>query len=212
MLLIGEEHGFSLHKGAIRDAIALTYGWLPTNTPSNCSCGHSFTIQHALSCPKGGYPSIRHNELRDLTASLLTETCQDVAVEPSIQPETTERLIGASANTQDGARSDIVASGFWGGTFERAFFDVRVFNPFAPSTATYHQHENMKKRQYEQRIREIEHASFTPLVFSITGGLGLAATVFYKCLASLLSEKWRQSYSVTMGWLHCRLSFSLLRS
>ena len=145
-----EEHGFSLHKRAFRDAIALRYGWLPTNTPSNCSCGHSFTIQHALSCPKGGYPSIRHNELRDLTASLLTETCHDVAVEPSLQPVTTERLIGASANTQDGARSDIVASGFWGGTFERAFFDVRVFNPFAPSnrrpnaTATYRQHESVR--------------------------------------------------------------------
>lgn len=35
-----------------------------------------------------------------------------------------ETLAGASANRQDGARLDIAASGFWGGTFERTFFDV----------------------------------------------------------------------------------------
>ena len=31
-----------------------------------------FSIAHSLSCPKGGFPSIRHNEIRDLTANLLT--------------------------------------------------------------------------------------------------------------------------------------------
>ena len=213
-----EEHHFSLHKQAFRDALALRYGWLPSQVPPNCPCGHPFSTQHVLSCPKGGYPSIRHNELRDFTASLLSETCHGVAVEPFLQPVTSESLNGASANRQEGARLDIVASGFWGSTFERAFFDVRVFNPFAPSNrhssiaATYRQHERVKKRQYEQRIREIEHSSCTPLVFSTTGGLAPAANTFYKRLASMLAEKWNQPYSSTIGWLRCRLSFSLLRS
>ena len=65
-----EEHGFTLHKSAFRDAMALRYGWTPSQIPSHCVCGQSFTVQHALSCPRGGFPSIRHNELRDLTASL----------------------------------------------------------------------------------------------------------------------------------------------
>ena len=30
------EHGFALHKGAFRDALALRYGWDPPNTPSHC--------------------------------------------------------------------------------------------------------------------------------------------------------------------------------
>ena len=113
----------------------------------------------------------------------------------------------ATANTQDGARLDIVADGFWGGSFERAFLDVRVFNPFAQSNshssiqATYHHHENLKKRHYEKRIREVEHSSFTPLVFSTTGSLGPAAGSFYKRLASMLADKWKQPYSTTMGWL-----------
>ena len=105
-----------------------------------------------------------------------------------------------------------------GGRSERAFVDVRVFNPFAPSNAAsslsacYKKHENSKKRAYGQRILEIEHASFTPVVMSATGGLAHEATCFYKRLASLLSHKWGDEYSVVMGWLRCSLSFSLLRS
>ena len=34
----------------------------------------------------------------------------------------------------------------------------------------------------------------------------------YKRLASQLAVKWDQPYSVTMGWLQCGLSYSLLRS
>ena len=166
-----EEHGFTLHKSAFRDALALRYGWAPLHIPSHCVCGCPFSVHHALSCPRGGFPAIRHNELRDLTASLLKETCHGVATEPSLQPISSETFDAATVNTQDGARLDIVANGFWGGAFERAFFDVRVFNPFAPSNrqsslaAAYRLHERLKKRHYERRIREVEHSSFTPLVF-----------------------------------------------
>ena len=212
-----EEHGFILHKSALRDAMALRYGWVPSQIPSHCVCSQPFTIQHVLQCPRGGFPSIRHNELRDFTASLLKETCHGVATEPSLQLITSETFRAASTNTQDGARLDIVANGFWGGVYERAFYDVRMFNPFAPSNrrsslaSSYRYHESLKKR-HEQRIREVEHSSFTPLVFSLTGGLGPAAMAFYKRLASQLSEKWKQSYSSTIGWLRCRIAFSLLRS
>ena len=111
-----------------------------------------------------------------------------------------------------------MASGVWGGKFEKTFFDVRVFNPHALSNRqgqlsdTYKRHENEKKRAYDQRVREVEHATFTPLVFSATGGLGIQANTFYKRLASLLAEKWDHPYSSTLCWLRCRLGFSLLRS
>ena len=212
-----EEFGFSLHKGAFRDAIALRYGWQPSNLPSTCACGSCFSVEHALSCPKGGFPTIRHNEIRDLTANLMTEVCHDVCIEPILQPITGEVLTGASAITDNGARLNVAARGFWGGHFERAFFDVQVFNPYALSNrqslrACYKKHENQKKRAYEQRIREIEHGSFTLLVMSLTGGLGNAATVCFKRLASLISFKRDTSYSCTMAWIRCSLLFSLLRS
>ena len=61
-------------------------------------------------------------------------------------------------------------------------------------------------------MRETEHATFTPLVLSATGGMGREATTFYKRLSSLLAFKWDQPYSSTMSWLRCRITFSLLRS
>ena len=93
---------------------------------------------------------------------------------------------------------DIAANGFWGGRFERIFFDVRVFNPHASSNRhprCYRKHKLEKKRHYEQRVREVEHASFTPLVLSATGGMANEATVFYKRLAFCLATKWDQPYS-----------------
>ncbi len=136
----------------------------------------------------------------------------------TLQPVTNETFQGASTNKQDCARLDVVVDGFWGGTFERTYLDVRVFNPLAPSnqkrsmSATYRSHEEEKKRQYEQRVRQIEHSSFCPLVFSLTGGLAPIATTFYKRLASQLSEKWKQPYGPMMRSLRCRISFLLLRS
>ena len=64
--------------------------------------------------------------------------------------------------------------------------------------------------QFEQCIRKVGHATFIPLALSSTGGVGKAATVFFKRLASMLSEKERILYSKVMGWLQCRLSFVLL--
>ena len=58
-------------------------------------------MEHALSCLKGGFPSIRHNEIRDLTANLLTEVCSDDCIEPELQPITGEVLTGATSNAQD---------------------------------------------------------------------------------------------------------------
>ena len=58
----------------------------------------------------------------------------------------------------------------------------------------------------------MEHGTFTPLVFSATGGMSDEAYAFYKHLASLLSDKWAEQYSAVMGWLRCCLSFLLSRS
>ena len=57
-----------------------------------------------------------------------------------------------------------------------------------------------------------EHGSFTPLIMSSTGGVGSAANVCYKRLASLLSVKWNLPYACTLYWIQCILSFTLLRS
>ena len=93
-------------------------------------------MDHVLSCSKGGFPSLRHNinDVRDFTASLLTEVCSQVIVEPELQPVSNpDEFSLATSNTQEGARLDIVMNGFLGGESERCFVDVRVFNPYAAS-------------------------------------------------------------------------------
>ena len=107
-----EEHGFALHKGAFRDALFLRYGWLPSGLPVHCVCGRGFSVDHALNCPTGGYPTLRHNELRDFTAEILSEVCADVCTEPSLQPLLGETMTNATANVEDGARLDISAAEF----------------------------------------------------------------------------------------------------
>ena len=127
-------------------------------------------------CHMGGIPTIRHNEIRDITATLLTEICHNVATEPLLQPLTNESFVHRSANTEPNARLDIRARGFWN-TGQDAFFYVRVFYPNASSnhsmttTAAYRKHELAKKREYAQRVREVEHGVFTTLVLSTTGGM-----------------------------------------
>ena len=76
----------------------------------------------------------------------------------------------------------------------------------------YRRHELEKRRQYEQRVWEVEHSTFTPHVMSTTEGMGKAATTFYKKLASMLSEKNDALYSETLRLIRCRLGFALLRS
>ena len=78
-----------------------------------------------MSCKKGGFITIRHNDLCDLTANLLAEVCKDFDIEPQLLPVTGETFDSRTANTSNEARVDIKSRGFWV-TGQQAFFDVRV--------------------------------------------------------------------------------------
>ena len=178
-----QEHGFTLHKGTFRDAIALRYGWEPLGLPSHCACGELFNSCHAFTCSKGVFTITRHNEIRDLAANLLKEICADVEVEPKLQPVSGEEFLHASANQDLEAQLDIKARGFSSGAPECAFcFDVRVFNPRARSNAAaqstaqmYRHHELSKHRILNSAFRD-EMSTFTPLVFSASGGFRSSST------------------------------------
>ena len=76
----------------------------------------------------------------------------------------------------------------------------------------YRRNELEKKRVYKERVTEVEHGSFSPLVFSPSGGMGPIATVVYKWIATIIADKRNQPYNRTLFWIRCKLSFSLLRS
>ena len=128
-----------------------------------------------MACKIGGFPIYRHNEIRDFTDDCLREVCQDVEVEPQLQPLTTESLALRSARVADGDRPDIRAKGLWTNAWHDTFVDVRVFHPDCPSylstavPALYKRFEREKKRQYCQRVREVELGSFYPHCFLYHG-------------------------------------------
>ena len=188
------DFGFVLNKQEFRDALYLRYGFTLSNLPRYCVCGTINSIDHTLICKRGGYVSMRHNLMRDLEAKLLSEVCRDVVIEPALLPITGETFGLRTANTANEARLDISARRVWT-PMDKTFFDIRVFHPGADSNKApdikmaYKKHESEKKRSYNSRVLEVEKGTFTPLVFSTTGGMGEEAAAFNKRLASLLSEK-----------------------
>ena len=170
-----------------------------------------------MTCHLGGFLTVRHNDIRDITASLLTEVCHNVATEPKLQPLNGETFSYLTTNTDAEARADIRAMGFWSKS-QDAYFDVRVFHPNAPSyvskplSALFRTHEQAKKGNMGKAFEMLNMASSHPLFFSTSGAMGREAATFYKRLADLLSEKQDKAYSLIMGWLRCCLSITILRS
>ena len=150
------------------------------------------------------------------TSELLQEICKDVRVEPQLLPVTGEELPPRS-NTADGARADVSTIGLWQ-PLSRAFIDVKVFNPLATSNSAqdlqtvYKQHEREKKIQYNARVMEVEKGTFTPVVFSCSGGASPEASKLLKAIATKLADKRKEPYSTSISFVRRRISFDLLKT
>ena len=198
------EARFSLNKQEFKDALPMRYNISIKGLPETYACGSEFTCDHAMICKNGGFISLRHNDLRDITYELLSEVCKRVENEPMLQPLTGETLKYQTAKTENNAILDVSSLGFWCRD-QRALFNIRVFDPVAPShahqslDAAHSKQENEKHRQYEDRILHVEHASFTPLLFTIAGGMSKCTKNFF----SRLGECWqKRDYNQKALYLH----------
>ena len=176
----------------------------------------AFTVDHGMICQRGGLVIQRHNEIRDLEAELLYLVCYDVAIEPTLQPLAGEEL-NRGANTAADARLDVHCRVFW----ERqrtAFFDIRVCNSNADSykelspKQIYKLREDEKKQKYASRIIEVGNGTFTPLVFTTTGGMSQECQRYHSRLAELISSKKQENYATTITWTRTKVSFAILRT
>ena len=172
---------------------------------------------HAMDCKKGGFVSKRHDKVKNTLANMLNDVAYDVRIEPHLQPLSGEIFNFQTTNREDDARLDISARGFWNKN-EMAFFDVRVFNPFAKSymntslDTLFKSNENAKKREYNQRVIDIEHGTFTPIVLSAYGGYGRETNRFISEMVNKLSEKKDIPTSVISNYVRTKLSFELIRA
>jgi hypothetical protein len=211
-----QEFRYTLSKQEFVDAICLRYKFPIKGVPTTCACSKPNSIDHALSCSKGGYTDMRHNQIRNLEATFLREVCHDVQLEPKLLPLTGETFTLKSANTRPDARSDVSARGVWR-TMDKTFLDVRIFHDgnksnSGPIEKVFLSHEAEKKRVYNQRIIEVEKSYFTPLVFSTSGGMGIEAAKYHKRLATLISTKRGIPYSDAISHIRCKLRFSILKT
>ena len=212
-----KEYGFDLSKQQFWDGISIRYVWPFSNLPTTCACSSMYAFQQSMSCNKRGLVSIGHNKIRDLTANMLRDVSNDAEVEVKLMPLTGEQLQYRSVITGVEARLDIRARSFWV-RGQEAFLDIRVFNPNAngylnAALPRCHEiNEKEKKRNYNNRILQIEHGTFTPLVFSIYGSMGRECTKFYSKLEELLSDKRKKSKLLKVDWLRTKVCFGLLKS
>ena len=121
-----EEQGLDLNKQEFRDSLQTRYNLPLSGLPCYCCvCGKRFSINHALSCKKGGFVAQRHDGVRDLLTSMLIKVYNNLEREPHLQPLDNGRFNLRTANTSPEARLDITTGGFWPRAVT-AFFDVRV--------------------------------------------------------------------------------------
>ena len=211
-----EKHNFNLNKGEFRDALALRYGKHLDDLPAVCACGSAFDPVHAMNCKKGGLVIVRHNNIRDYEAKLLSLVCKDVEIEPKLQSISNEQF-SHSTDSSDNAHPDIRARGFWR-MGQNSFFDVMVTNANSASQidtglqSILKKHEQSKKRKYNERIMHVEFGSFTPLIFSVFGSMGPETTAFHKMLAKKIADKNGEKYCHVITYIRSKLSNLALRS
>ena len=154
--------------------------------------------------------SIRHNDLCDLLARIVSEVCKDTEIEPKLLPLPGYELHGRTTNGSNEERLDIRAQGFWNRD-QQTFFDIRVFDPNAcrylnKSLQQCHaMNEHEKKRLYNEWMLQVDHGTFTPLVFSIYGSMGRECNMFYSRLSQLISDRRNLSKLITMNWIRTKV-------
>ena len=75
-----------------------------------------------------------------------------------------------------------------------------------------HQYGGNANHLYARRVLDIEQGTFTPLIFTSTGGMGNECLQYHCRLAQLISIKKGEHYAKTISWIRARTSFALLRS
>ena len=81
-----------------------------------------------------------------------------------------------------------------------------------PSEKIFTKHESEKKRQYNNRIMNVEYGTFTPLVFSVNGRIAKECLKFHKFVAEKIANKSGCRYEKVLSIIKRKLSFLILRA
>ena len=133
----------------------------------------------------GGFPTIRHNEIRDITTSLLTKVML-----PQNLPYShwqVKRFIYVQQMLQM-VLALISGLGVFGSKAQDAFFDIRVFHSNAPSNRS-------SLLEEDTRSMRLQRKENMPSAF-VTSNMECLHLLFF-----LLQEEWAgRQQSFTRGW------------
>ena len=221
------------------DNARLRYGLRPIGLCDHCDgCGAGLTVEHALSCKKGGLVSIRHDDVRDEVGALavLATTNSKVSFEPLIfYGKNIAAGIGAGKQAQsaksktaqgkktrkanvpgDEARGDVAVHGLWK-RGQTCVLDVRITDTDAKSYASASSEKVLERAAKQKKDKYLNaclerRRSFTPLVYSVDGLACKEARAFERRIAGLLATKWDRRYSEMAGFVRARMSLAIVRS
>ena len=165
--------------------------------PKVCVYGDLFDADHMMICMREGYIIQPHNEIRDLEAEILQALCTDVEREPVLQKVTEKCFQGAP--TRPLTRDWISVRGASG----RESSLRSLMLGYATLTQT-HTRISLRSRFTSYMIDtstvlEVELGTFTPLVFTSTGGMSDECQRYHSRLAELLALKKQESYASTIA-------------
>ena len=214
-----------------RDNVRLRYNLQPIDMPDRCDgCNCQLTVEHALSCKKGGLVHIRHDDVADEWRYLCGTALSfgRVECEPRIY-SSVGRLVreaGEAAETPaagerdemqtTGERGDAGVHGFWQRQ-RMAIFDVRITDTDARSargrdyTKILAAHEKEKKDKYLDPCHQMRK-DFTPLVYTVDGIAGREARNAERRLAAHLGMKWKKGYSEMVHYVRVRMALAVVRA
>ena len=115
-----------------------------------------------------------------------------------------------------GLRADWSVGGFW--EHQRvALFDICILNADAKSLqnqslkSIFNTRKQIKKDKY-CAAAESRRATFTPIIASCEAIFESEAEVYFKRLATILSKKWKSSYSHALCYIRARMQICIMRS
>ncbi|KAL7474165.1 hypothetical protein ACHAW6_000158, partial [Cyclotella cf. meneghiniana] len=174
--------GTELTKEEWFDNVAIRYGKRPANLPDHGDgCESGLTLEHGLSCKKGGLVGIRHDDVRNEWAHLCSIALTDsrVVIKPAIfygngilagatnaANATTNATTATNRATTlgDEARGDVLAHSFWN-RGRGTVFDIRICDTDSrsygatSSTKILEQHAKEKKDKYEAHASNADETS-----------------------------------------------------
>ena len=69
-----------------------------------------------------------------------------------------------------------------------------------------------RRGSMRKKVIEIEQGTFTPLVFTTTGGMADECVKYHSRLEELIANKKGKSYSSAISWRRAKVSFAIVRS